>query len=733
VVRLTLKNAVGGGTTAFLFCDATAQFAHLRLGVDILPLVTKLGGVSVEINPTGLGQRRGLRSITMREWDDYPEGLGAGALAATGGTFWERLFLAFPAWHRAKVEYLYAFEDSTFTSLADADPAFVGLLEDHDEVGDHEVVLQVADAFVLKASQVPHPLSEANTLAAGITATDRLIPLALPSELPDPTADLPSPDWFPPTVELEPGTADQERVAYGSKSGANLVACSNYLTNTENLSAGWALIIGTGSLTGAATPGPWGPTTGSLVACTAAGVTWIQSSGLAAAGQAVTLSAWVREHPSYPGATVALAVSDGVGGGLVAATIALTPYWQRFEVQATFGGAAPGNVVAYFGIIAGGPLSYYQTQLQLDLGLGRRPWVPGTGTAGGYAGRGYHGSTARAHSLGDKVREVYAVRQASAAADSAAEGLHPVWIAADLLNRAYCPPEVLGDVRRHLAYFQPEADFQPGARFRRILTDSQAVSAVLGRVCEQYLFAVWVGKDGVFRARLSWRPKAFQATYPTLTRENDILETGPARGSFRVSSNKGERANVVYVHWSLKASAGGQDERGDRAGDFTKHEAWLDADPAVVGDDFRSLAYRSVFADFIYRTEEARGLGGRFLSRFRYGPRKALAMVTYRRYPDLELGDVVWLDHPRIRARSGTAAVRRAAEFQIISCEYGPRAADLKLGFLEATRRRYAHITPYPFNDYPAQTVAQQEFYGSIGTIPDNLVGSPPVDGYYIL
>jgi len=92
------------------------------------------------------------------------------------------------------------------------------------------------------------------------------------------------------------------------------------------------------------------------------------------------------------------------------------------------------------------------------------------------------------------------------------------------------------------------------------------------------------------------------------------------------------------------------------------------------------------------------------------------------------------VDHPRLKAAVAGVAIRAPLSFQVVSAEYGARAADVKLKLLEATRRRYAHITANTMGDYsdPAVTDAERDFYGWIGDTT-NKVAAGTVDGYYIL
>ena len=746
VVRLTLEDPIGAGSTTILLCDARARWTNLRLGVDVLPLILKIGGVSVSLDPTGpLGTLKGLRAIECRDWASYPEDFDVTkALATTGGSFFERLLVAYPSWHRSKVEHLGTFDDPTMDTLTKAEPMFIGQLEDVDFIGDNDTKLVISDVYALKTVQIPSAIGDTNALTVAVLSTDKSFFVSSPQEFPNPQEDYPSVDWLAPVLVLEPGTADEERILISHKGASDELICvPNFLSDTEDLSgAAWTTSSGTGTVTGASAAGPWGPENGTLIVGTSGTFKRKQSSSKTAASGAVNGSIWFREHPDNPGATIFIRVEDSTNTQSAELAIVLTDYWQRFDIGKIFTGAATGTVQVLYGYNSGGPKSFYATQAQLVDFFDKTFWAAPIGGTGNVAGRGAFGTTRIAHSIADLATEYYCGRRQSADSDSAAEGLHPIWFGADQLNRTFIPPS-WQDPKIHLSNFQAEADFVTSSRFRRIIKKPKTTKDTLAQIQRQYLFSLWPHRLGYMACRLAWHLRDFGTSYPILSRDLDMVAPGAGASSFSTGSNKASQYNAVQVWYSLRSS-GGQEERGDRPEDFDKVETILDVSPAAVGEDFRSFRAMQIFAPWIYRTAEARALGGRVLSRYRLGARMAKATIGFSRFLEVEVGDTVRLDHPRFRALQSGAAISQQPLFQVVEVDYQPRAGDMPMTFLEANQLRYAHVTPtaigagggissggtFP-DEYDDATPAQQEFYGFVGDT-DNKVGAAKVDGYHV-
>lgn len=745
VVRVTLPNGVGTGTTQFLFCDVTTERLALRLGLDVLPLLRKAGGVSTGIEPGKVTTTRGVRQLQFRDVPDWPESLGAGALASSGGSLFQRLQVSFPGWHRAKVEMLLGFDDLTLTTLADWEPLFIGQLEDWGYEGDNDVTWTLADIYELKNAEVPGPVGDDQVLAAAVTATAEEFEPSSPDLWLDPLTELPSQDWLAPVLVLRPDTVNEERVLiyYKDAITGKLVCVPNHLSDTEDFStANWTVASGTWTRTPNDFAGPWGPENATHMETVGAGKVQ-QTATLGFSGKSNTFSIWMREDPADPGRTVRLNVEEDTTPSVMAfVDCVLGPYWKRYSVSVGWSGT--GNMVASIEVF--GSAKFYATQAQANryAGYPAIVYAKPVGGSGLYAGRGAFGTARIAHPLGAPLTERAYYRVQDASADSMAEGLHPVWIVADLLNRAHVPP-AWGDPLLLLSRFQQEADYRSGARLRRVLVDPQGVEDLIVEVCEQHLLSVWCDRTGYMKCRLDWRPLGPGTTWATLTREHDLHQRGDRQTGYRVEGNKASQANWVRVYWGLRLDTDGKEKAGNRPEDFLHAVVEADFDPAVVGADFRSLAGKTIYAKWFYQAGDARALAGRVLSRFKRGARKLWATVGFRKFLLLDVAESYRIDHPTLRVLVGTVAAAGTPLFQLIRVDYGERAEDLPCQFLESRQARIAHITPvstdhidpgtglpglFP-NDYDLATQAQRDFYGFIGNTA-NKVGSSSDDGYVI-
>jgi hypothetical protein len=745
VIRHTVPNAVGGGETSFLYCDAFAQQLPLRIkqgsGEDILPIIQKAGGGATSISPGKVSTARGVRSVTFRDLVDWPESLGAGGLVSSGGSYFQRFMVAYPGWHRSKVELLLGFDHPTMDDLADWEPLFTQQLENISFTGDDDVEWQLADIYTLKGEQVPTPVGDEATLVTNVGPYATDFEVSNPDLWLDPATELPSVDWLAPVLVLEPDTVDEERVAIARKaSDGKLVCCQNYLSYPEDFTA-WTVASGSWTRIKDAVSGPWGPENGNYLETSGAGKLSLGANKAAGSSNSINFAGWLRGHPDDVGRQVTLYIDDGVGN-LATQVVTLTQWWKRYDV-AYNGAAGSGNYAV--GISVAGAAKFYATQAQAvwsaasTIALVRQFYVTSQnlGPFGEYAGRGVYGTTPVLHSNGDPITERAYYRRYGIASDASAEGLHPVWIVADLLNRGHVPPS-WGDATLHLENFQVEADYRSGARLRRYLVDPQSVESLIVEFCEQFLLSVWCDRLGYMRCRIDWRPRGPGTTWATLTRDADMVQRGQRATGFRWETNKASQANYVRVAWGLRFDDDGKEKAGDRIEDYEHLAVEGDFSPAIVGTDFRSLAGKTIFAKAIYQAGDAVALAGRYLQRFKRGARKLQAIIGFRRFFDLDVGESYRIVHPSLRTVDGTSAGPGAPLFQATEIGYGDHADDMPSKFLEAWQTKLAHITPtstdysgtFP-NDYDLATDDERDFYGFIGDT-DNKVGAAKDEGYVI-
>ncbi len=344
-----------------------------------------------------------------------------------------------------------------------------------------------------------------------------------------------------------------------------------------------------------------------------------------------------------------------------------------------------------------------------------------TKAAGLFAGRGAFGSTAVSHAKNTQVKEVLIYRSFS---DE--DGIHPVIILRDMVNRALV---AVADVDQPV--FDDEFEFNEGQELRRgratgftdtTITKSANLLDLIKEVKESSLLDLWVGEDGKFKVRYSWRALQIgTATVKVLKDEENII-----RETMTVQGNKRTRATRFFIFFDLIA---GQD--GDKREHYGDSFVFANVEP----DSISGYKSKVLLSKWIYRNKEASTLTSRYVSRFLRGARIAKFMVDIKDDPDFNVGDIIDLDTVdvlEIGGASDDTAIRGITRWQVTKKQDRRKKAQVEVELLEGRQGRFGNISSLAGTDYDAATAAQQAEFCWIGRASDNKVGAALDEGYIL-
>jgi hypothetical protein len=716
VVEIDLPGLAG--TKTFRFASADPIPTAARLGVDLLPYLLDAGaGSTTQIRPSDLKTNRGSVTVKMRD-DENPEDFDAADTdLTTGSTFFRRLFPAFENWHKSEVRIYSFFDDSTLTNLSQAEPLFVGLLEDYVLRPDKTVDLVVRDKLEFRTTKVPGPISSDNTLAANISSTTATqFTVEDPDEIVDAPDDWPSRDFWLPAVKID----SEIMVIRDVTAGGNVrVARNRILHFSDFQNAAWSKTGGATAADGAVM-GPRGLANGALITLPA-GATLEQSSpSLAAASQDATGSFYLKEHPDNPGASLDIIVEDSTASESATTGVTVGGYWARDIRTIAFTGSATGNVKIMVKNSTAGSIKVYVAEASLVPATGREVVMPSAATENDYLGRGAFGTTAATHTAGAAVAEVVEYRNAI----TTTEGLHPLFIIRDLLNRSGIDPD---DINQQS--FDDETDFSTQDRFRRSLQTVFDSKKLVSEIRQLALIDLWADEQSNVKTRLSWRTFAAGEADEVVDEDVDIIGGPPT-----VKSGKQKRVTRPEVHWGF---IGGSEGDNDDPDVYSNTELRIATDGE--GPGLRSKLQKQVFGRWFYRAAEAEALQNRLIQRFLRGARSISFRMNFQRLEDIKTGQLIklrskWL----VRDSSGSAVDDENSVWQVVSRKYPGDAKDFEVECLEHIQSRPAFIAPNddlessgPFPDYDNASDAER-FYAFISnnddppTIPT--AGDPPYE-----
>lgn len=724
LMKLTVPAPLGG-TETFWFCSNAGPDVAARTGMDVIPSMESMTGASAKISEGGFTQRSS-RTVTLIDETQNLEDLDTAktpVYRTQGDLSWWRLFeYAFPNYYRSDVELYSWFDGPAITSLSQAELMFKGYLTDLIFLPNGRVSLKVQDVMDYRDVAVPPPIDDTIvTVLGGFTATARLFPVNDYGGFSDPYRDWESVDWMPPIVKVE-----SEYIALAGKNitFGYLDVATNWLPYSEDIYQ-WATVGTVTDLSAEKYTGPWGrPNAQRLLASGAYNGVVGFAGQLLAQSQPGNFSTWIRSIDAAGTWAIALYATGAVSELVALFVTPSTTEWTRYDIGTTFTGAVgatdfmAGAVVA----AAGASGSVLVAQSQIVNSVATQVYVRTTTFASGGAvepGRGMFGTTPATHGDALPVSELAIYRDQVTPTD----GLHPLVILRDLLNRAYVP-----EARIDMSTFWREMDFigsQP--EFRRDIEDQRQVSELIDEVRKQGIIDLWASDSGQINVRYPWRPVAPTDTIEVIDEEADILSR-----SQTWETNKASRITRVFVYYGLK-TIGGEPAPGDKPEDFTNVHVIADLSAeGVTGEARREAVF---FSRWVYRSSEALSLGGRILGRYKRGARKGKLSIRFGRYPDIKTGDTIQVDTDRGFARalgSGGYATPYDGFFQVMESSFPRSGEPIGLALLEANRRRYAWIGPNSLpSDYDLATEAERR-YGFIGDA-SNLVGTNLEDGYYII
>jgi len=712
-IEIDLPYSGGTGSQGNTFRIGTEHSVPVakRLGVNMSPYLISAGGGSTTRIKPGLQTDRASITISVKD-DENPADFDAAVVELTSGSsFWRRLFVAYPNWHRSPVRVYSFFDTADLDDLSKAELMFSGVLEDYRFNADKTVSLIVRDPLEFKDMKVPTPISTDNDLNVAITTTTQTtVTPDDDSEFVDPPNDWPSVDFLPPLVKI-----DNELIAYyGVSAGALQVARNYAYWSSTFANAVWFKQVGA-TVFDNQRLGPYGWVDAAELTCPQNGSCW-QVSALAATSQNANASIWVHEHPDNPGAAFNLVIWDS-GTVTEIASIAITaaPYWVRYDVPKAFTGAAGGNVAFGVNRLVAPTAKIYIAAGQVVPALAKENYVPTQATPGAAIGRGAYGTTAATHSVGADITTQIEYREPF----TTANGLHPIYCKRDLCNRLQIPTALVDD-----AAWGVELSFSQGDRARRTLAEPHDGKKLVKELREQFLVDIWVGRDGLLKCRWSWRTRFATESLPKLTHARDLMAPPLS------NSGKESRLTEIPIYYDFSGDSEGRSDVPDQ------YDTWvIFRNKDAEGPDNRSRKVQEIYSRWIYQGAEASSLWGRMKQRRLDGMRRIERLpVTYTRFGDFDVGDVVQLDTPWIvRDLSGAAANDDLTGWQVVAMKYRGLADDFEVSLLEHVTTRPAFFAPNndlespanPFPDYDNASDAER-FYaffctnsGTVGTDQD--------------
>ena len=726
LVKLSIISPVDSSTVIFRFSTRENRPINIQLSDDVRPyLIGARGRPSRIVSERALTERS---RITMTFNDDElaPDFDSAKFTVTKGLTFWKRLVLAQPDFIGSTIEVLrgfvsFGFIESSFQTI------FKGRLEDIDFQTNGQVSLVAKDNLNFVDRQIPAEISDGNKLngAIGSTTQDTFI-VDKASEATDPSS-LASKDLFPVVIRLEPGVGGQEEDIIVSGITSNTFSVqANHADKSEAFNSSPWVTTGTASVVADAAIGPLGgPVKAERLKFPAVNDTIEQTTGLSVSSSSVVFSVWLKTTAIIT-SPVGITLEGNDGVTTISATAVVTKDWKRFEVVGTLN----STVKIVIKRAAGQDVEVFAFGAGLEEASGRNFYAATDGNAGSAAGRGAFGSNLPAsHPDDSSFREVLLYRQ-----HLTDDGVHPIVILRDLVNRGEL---AIADVDQ--SSFDAEFNFQESLQFKRAGTTTADRPRTLLRhvkeVSEQALVDLWVSQAGKVKTKFSWRINIPGATTKTLNDAENII--------FQSSSYKGNgqsRVTRVFLYYNLKAG-----ETGDKPEDFSNVEIVVDLSVETVGGP----RVKTIFSKWIFRTSEATGTAGRYVSRFKRGARLAKWRVDLKDDPDFDTGDFIELDSRDIPLATGATAVRAKTSWQVTQKDPKHREGFILVEALEGRGLKYAIISPAvigkndPFTGVPGtfplafkDANEDDRQYGFIGDAANNELtetDGTKVQGYVIL
>jgi len=734
LVKITVDSPKNPGTdVVFRFSQRLAEPLTIQLGSDVRPYLQTARGRATRISSERALTERARITLMFFDDENAPDFDSAEFNVTTGLSFWGRLVTAQPNLIGSPIEILRGFIDSTFVE-ASFQTIFKGRFEDIDFQSDGRVRIIAKDNLTLVDRQVPSEISDTNTIAStfGVGATTFTVDDK--DETTDPDS-IPSKDYFPLTIRLDPDTGSEEDVLVKQRSASTFTIQDNFADDSENFdpnTSAWTQ-GGTATATVNTDVGPFGgPATADTINFPANLDQVAQLTAASASAESFVFSVWLKKHRSI---TTTGDVQIQITDGTTTASVNVTPKssWRRFEVTTTLtgtltvtirraSGSQDDKVVAYGAQLSKSGNSWTDEDGNTNV---RTFYVATSGNAGAAAGRAAYGTTDVSHTGPFNFREIIIYRR-----QLTNDGVNPTVVMRDLVNRGE-----VANTDIDLPVFDREFEFVESQRVKRFsdttIDRPRNLLQHVQELTDQLLLDVWIGENGKVRVKYSWRINIPDATIKTFTdADNIIVKTASYRG------NSESRITRVFVYYNLKTG-----EDGDKPEDFSNVEVIVD----LAAESIAGPRSKSIFSKYIFRSIEAQGTAGRLVSRFKRGARIAKWSVDIKDDPDFFTGDFLFLDSRDIPVISGSSAVRGVSKWQVTQKDPKHREGRINVEALEARGLRYAIISPSPTgkNDpfsgdagtfatsFLTATDAEKQF-GFIGDA-NNKVGSPAEDGYFIL
>lgn len=719
LVKLTVPGDVAGSQIFYFSLRDGPTLSHL-LGVTVYPTLKTVEGRATRIkSDENLTERP---SLNLQFFDDPNEGTFDSAVFSvlTGSTFWKRLKLTQPYVEGWTVEVKRGFYASGFT-LSDFQPFFKGRTEDLAINTQGEVTLKIKSSLNMIDKEAPGPVKDQNIAIGDIATTASTFTVVNGSQLTSPSTWA-SRDFMPMVLRLE--TADQaetEDVIVKSISSDVVTVQDNYLGYSESLGTSpWSVGANFAVSTLARDLGPFGGAVNAHnLTATATNAALTQDTSLAAASITVTFSVWLRYRTSASSG-VTIRVQNASGSTTTDTTPTLTADWQRVSVTKTFSGAA-GNVTVK--IISGGTaLDIYAFGAQLEQSSSANNYAATTTNSGVLAGRGAFGSSVLTHKNA-AIKEILVYRNWISE-----EGVHPVWILRDLVNRSGV---ALADVDE--SSFTTVFNYSRGSKFRRgrhtvptatstteednSVTEPSPIQELMKQVKAQALLDIWESEEGDVKIGSQWYSYLATDTRTTLSDSENIL-----MNSSSFDQGCDSRISRVHVYYNRI-----QGETDDKPASFENvHTHFNNAAESVSGK--KEII---VFSDWIYRRNEALFVASKSLSLFLQGAKRLKFKADIKEDVSVVVGsliDVTTDDYPTV---SGTAAVTGTTTWRVVSKKELPEEGQIELELMKARNNKYALIAPAGTPVYDSSSAAEKK-YLFIGDT-NNQLGAGNATGYVIL
>lgn len=699
VIKLTVDGDLTGSQT-FLFSPKDGRPLSILYTRDIRPYLLSFRGRPSRIKPDRALTERNKLTLTMADDPNAPDFKFDVFSVFKGGSFWRRLVVAQPDYVGSDVEILLGYIDPDVT-FDDFRRIFKGRLEDIDFQSDQSVSLVVKDDLVFSDREVPAEIGDTNLVDGAVGAADATITVDDGEQITDP-ANLASKDLWPVVARLEPDTGSEEDVILNSRAADVFNVQANFLLRSEEFdNAAWTKNGATVSADQGI--GPFGgDARADILNLTAPGSYVEQDSGEVGTSLQFVFSTWLRLGPSLSGGgQVALDLILSDGSELATLNVQVTADWQRFEIETTFVAGAGQTVVARMRRPGGGIGQAVAYGAQLEKAAARGFYAATAATAGAAAGRGQFGTTATTHVDDSVYKEVVPYRLHQ----DPESGVHPVVSLRDLVNRGSI---AVADVDQ--STFDGEFAFIESVQVKRTLDAPAKLSDTIKELREQMLLDLWVGEDGLVKARFSFRQNFPGANVKRISDEDNVRRQGSS-----YKGNAESRTTRVFTYYNLIPG-----EDGTKPKDFSNVQVVVDL--AIEAKSGQKA--KTIFGNWLFRAADALAVGGRFLSRFKRGARVSSWSLDLKDEPDFFVGDVIEFDSNEFLVASGNDAARGSTQWQVVRKSVRRRQGRVDLEGLQFSGLRYGIISPANGLENPSvvfpdhqDASGRERQYGFIGDI----------------